>query len=418
MAGERSVRRVAVLSLHTSPLAQPGSGDAGGMNVYIAHTVRHLAEHGITAEIFTRAATEDATPMATPAEGVTVWHVPDGPHHADKHDLHERLPAFTAGVADILARIEPVDLIHSHYWLSGQAGLTLARAFNTPLVHTAHTLARVKNRTQADGEHLEPDTRIHGECALVARADRLVANTAVEASQLVELYDADPRRIATVYPGVDQRRFTPGDQTRARAELDVPADAVVPAFVGRIQPLKAPDVLVRAAAVLARRRPRLRDRLVVLIVGGPSGSGLTEPAALRKLAVELGVADLVRFLPPCTGPDLARIYRAADLLAVPSHNESFGLVALEAQACGTPVVAADVGGLPIAVADGVSGVLVAGHDPVDWAEAMARVIQPEVRARLAEGARRHAAAFSWDRTARALLATYDEAADDHRRLTR
>ncbi|MET8467925.1 glycosyltransferase, partial [Micromonospora zamorensis] len=201
----------------------------------------------------------------------------------------------------------------------------------------------------------------------------------------------------------------------ARRRLGLPAEGYVVAFVGRIQPLKAPDVLIRAVAALRERDPALADQVTVVICGGPSGSGLDRPTALIELAGTLGVTDGVRFLPPLTGDDLPALYRAADLVAVPSHNESFGLVALEAQACGTPVLAAAVGGLVTAVRDHVSGVLIDGHDPVDWARALGRLLPDRaLRAVLARGAEQHARQFSWDRTVTGLLGVYGEAIAGHR----
>lgn len=290
-----------------------------------------------------------------------------------------------------------------------------------PLVHTAHTLAKVKNAQLAAGDRPEPKARVIGEEQVVAEADRLVANTRVEARDLVERYDADPDQVAVVQPGVDLDRFrpAPGDRTAAaraaRQRLGLPVNGYVVAFVGRIQPLKAPDVLIRAVAALRERDPALADQVTVAICGGPSGSGLDRPTALIELAATLGVTDRVRFLPPRTGDDLPALYRAADLVAVPSHNESFGLVALEAQACGTPVLAAAVGGLVTAVRDQVSGVLIDGHDPVDWALALARLLPDQARrAALARGAEQHARNFSWDRTVAGLLAVYGEATAAHR----
>jgi len=303
--------------------------------------------------------------------------------------------------------------VHSHYWLSGQVGWLARDRWGVPLVHSAHTLARVKNAALAAGDTPEPMVRVIGEDQVVAEADRLIGNTDEETRQLVELYGADPRRIVTIPPGVDLDRFRPGDRDRARAELGIAPDAVVLAFVGRIQPLKAPDVLLRAAAELLRRDPALRARLLVLVAGGPSGSGLAEPTALQQLGTQLGLGDVLRFLPPQAGPELVRVYRAADVIAVPSHNESFGLVALEAQACGTPVVASRVGGLPVAVADGRSGLLVGGHRAEPWADALAAVaLDPGRRAELGAAAVAHARGFSWDRTTDALLATYAGAATE------
>lgn len=406
-------RRIAVLSVHTSPLEQPGTKDAGGMNVYISQTAVEMARRGVSVEVFTRATSSDQPPAVELAPGVLVRHIPAGPFEPlERGELPSQLCAFTSGVLRTEAFQEPgyYDLIHSHYWLSGQVGWLARDRWGVPLVHTAHTLAKVKNAALASGDTPEPRTRVIGEEQVVAEADRLVVNTDVEADQLVRLYDAAPDAVRTVSPGVDLERFRPGSRAAARAALGVPADAVVLAFAGRIQPLKAPDVLLRATAALVRRDPGLRRRLVVLVAGGPSGSGLEQPRSLMDLAVELGIDDVTRFLPPQGGQDLVNVYRAADVVAVPSHNESFGLVALEAQACGTPVVAARVGGLPVAVDDEVSGLLVPTHDTEDWADALARVaLRPEVRAVLSRGAREHAQRFSWRRTTDTLLDIYREA---------
>jgi D-inositol-3-phosphate glycosyltransferase len=406
-------RRVCVVSVHTSPLEQPGTGDAGGMNVYIVETASRMARRGVAVEIFTRATSSDQPPVVELTPGVLVRHVAAGPLEGlGKNDLPSQLCAFTAGVLRTEARHEPgyYDVVHSHYWLSGQVGWLARDRWGVPLVHSAHTLARVKNAALAEGDAPEPKVRVIGEDQVVAEADRLVANTDEETRQLVELYGADPRRTAAIPPGVDLARFGPGDRAAARSALGLAPDAVVVAFVGRIQRLKGPDVLLRATAEMLRRDPRLRDRLVVLVAGGPSGSGLAEPTALEELATTLGISDVLRFLPPQPGDGLVTVYRAADVVAVPSHNESFGLVALEAQACGAPVVATRVGGLPVAVGDGVSGLLVDGHSPERWADALGSVaLVPERRAELAAGAVAHARAFSWDRTVDKLLATYAEA---------
>jgi len=406
----RLPRRVCVLSVHTSPLEQAGTGDAGGMNVYVVETATRMARRGVAVEIFTRATSSEQPPVAALAPGVLVRHVAAGPFEGlGKNDLPSQLCAFTAGVLRAEARHEPgyYDVVHSHYWLSGQVGWLARDRWGVPLVHSAHTLARVKNAALAEGDEPEPVVRVIGEDQVVAEADRLISNTDEEARQLIELYHADPQRTVTIPPGVDLGRFRPGSRVAARTVLGLPRDAVVLAFVGRIQPLKGPDVLLRAAAELIRRDPTMRERLVVLVAGGPSGSGLAEPTALHELAATLGIGGSVRFLPP-QGAGLVEVYRAADVVAVPSHNESFGLVALEAQACGTPVVAARVGGLPVAVADGRSGLLVPGHRAEQWADALLAALGR--RDELGEGAVAHARAFSWDRTADALLATYTGAA--------
>jgi D-inositol-3-phosphate glycosyltransferase len=413
--------RIATLSVHTSPLEQPGTGDAGGMNVYIVETSKRLARLGVQVEIFTRATSSDLPPIVEMAPGVTVRHVTAGPYEGlSKEELPSQLCAFTNGVLRAEAAHPPgyYDLIHSHYWLSGQVGWLARERWGVPHVHTAHTLAKVKNRLIAAGDRPEPKGRVIGEEQVVAESDRLIANTRFEAQDLIDGYDADPGKLTVVQPGVDLGRFRPGraeQRSAGRARFGLPARGFVVSFVGRIQPLKGPDVLIRALAALRADHPELP--VTVVICGGPSGSGLDRPSSLIELAQSLGVADAVRFLPPQTGADLAALYRSSDLVAVPSHSESFGLVALEAQACGTPVVAAAVGGLVTAVRDGISGMLVDGHHPADWARVLNGLLRaPAFRRELAEGAVAHAADFSWDRTAEGLLAVYREAVVAHREL--
>jgi D-inositol-3-phosphate glycosyltransferase len=413
-------RRIATLSVHTSPLEQPGTGDAGGMNVYIVEVSKRLARLGVQVEIFTRATRSELPPVVEMAPGVLVRHVTAGPYEGlSKEELPAQLCAFTNGVLRAEAARPPghYDLIHSHYWLSGQVGWLARERWGVPHVHTAHTLAKVKNRFIAAGDRPEPKARLIGEEQVVAESDRLVANTRFEAQDLVHHYDADPARTVVVQPGVDLDRFKPGSagpgggRPADRARLGLPVGGPIIAFVGRIQPLKAPDVLISALAAM-----KSADATLV-ICGGPSGSGLDRPTALIELANSLGVAESVVFLPPQGGDDLAALYRCADLVAVPSYNESFGLVALEAQACGTPVVAASVGGLVTAVRDGVSGVLIDGHDPDDWARVFARLLAaPGLRRQFSAAAVAHAAEFSWDRTAEGLLRVYRETVTEHRAL--
>jgi D-inositol-3-phosphate glycosyltransferase len=404
-----------MLSVHTSPLEQPGTGDAGGLNVYVLEVSKRLARRGIEVEIFTRM-TDGTSPLQSEtAPGVHVRNVIAGPFEGlGKGDLPGQLCAFAQGVMRAeAARPEGwYDLVHSHYWLSGQVGWLAADRWRVPLVHTMHTMARVKNSQLAEGDSPEPPGREIGEAQVVDAADRLVANTLGEARELIDLYDADPGKVRVVSPGVDLDLFTVGDAAAARARLGLPQDAHVLLFVGRIQPLKAPDVLLKAAADLLARRPELRQRLVVAVVGGPSGSGLGKPRALQELAHQLGIQSQVRLVPPVDRLTLAQWYRAADLVAVPSHSESFGLVAVEAQACGTPVVAAAVGGLPYAVGDG--GLLVDGHQSADWSAALGGLLDdPRRRELLSRKAVEHASQFSWERTTDRLLEVYTESRVAH-----
>jgi len=413
----RSPGRIATISLHTSPLDQPGTGDAGGLNVYVVEVSKRLAERGIEVEIFTRAVCRDTPPTVELVPGVLVRNVVAGPfEELDKNALPAQICSFTFEVLRTEAAFAPgrYDLLHAHYWLSGQVAARAAERWGVPLVQSMHTLGKVKNLALATGDCAEPAARIQGEASVVAAADRLVANTAEEGRQLIELYGADPWRVETVSPGVDLSVFSPVPPASAvsglRQRLGLPADAVVLVFAGRIQPLKGPDVALRAAAALLRSCPSLSERLVVAIVGGPSGSEVGAPGRLSALASQLGISEFVRLEPPCPQRDLADWYRAADIVLVPSHSESFGLVALEAQACGTPVVAAAVGGLRTAVRDGYSGVLVDGHDPVVWARVLRGLLaSPRKLAQLSRGALEHASGFGWAMTAERLIGLYGDA---------
>ncbi|WP_182377696.1 D-inositol-3-phosphate glycosyltransferase [Nocardioides sp. WS12] len=410
------IGRVAMISLHTSPLDQPGTGDAGGMNVYVVEVARRLAERGIEVDIFTRATRSSLAPLVTMSPGVTVHHVHAGPFEGlTKEQLPGQLCVFARDVlrAEAAHPAGHFDVVHSHYWLSGQVGALARDRWGVPLVHSMHTMAKVKNEALAEGDTPEPLEREIGEEQVVESADVLIANTDLEAKQLINLYDAEPARVEVVHPGVDTdvfRPLSPAERSAARKARNLADDALVLLFAGRIQPLKAPDVLLRAVAELLYRRPDLRSRLVVPIVGGPSGSGLERPAALANLAAELRIDDVVRFVPPVPQHELAGWYSAATLVAVPSYNESFGLVAAEAQAAGSPVVAAAVGGLTTVVSDGHSGLLVDTHEAHDWAIALERVVSDaDLRERLAAGAIMQSEKFSWDATAAQTLAVYERA---------
>jgi D-inositol-3-phosphate glycosyltransferase len=408
-----AVRRVAMVSVHTSPLDQPGTGDAGGLNVYVLELSRRLAEAGIEVDIFTRATSSRTDPVVEAGDGITVRNIHAGPFEGlGKGELPGQLCTFAREVlrAEAGLPLGHYDLVHSHYWLSGQVGALARDRWGVPLVHTMHTMAKVKNGAVASGDLPEPAARIIGEEQVVEAADMLVASTDLEAEQLVGLYDADPGRVEVVHPGVDLNVFRPRDTHAAREHLSLPLDAHVVLFAGRLQPLKGPDVLLRAVADLLEHEPGLRSRLVVPIVGGPSGTGLDHPEALADLAAELAISDVVRFVPPVPPAELAVWDAAASLVAVPSYNESFGLVAAEAQAAGTPVVAAAVGGLTTVVADGVSGLLLDTHEPWAWAHAIGRVLLDDgLRATLSAGANSRSRAFSWEDTAERTLDVYGRA---------
>ena len=401
--------RIAVLMVHTSPLEQPGIGDAGGMNIYVVESAQRMAAMGVAVDIFTRRthATETETVEISP--GVRVRYFECGHGTLTK----EQLPAHIAGLSKEFLRLlkdEKYDAIHSHYWISGKVAMPAVKELGIPLVHTMHTMARVKNLNLAEGESPEPMIRVQGETQVVAAANALVANTDAEAASLVSLYDACPDIVHVVSPGVDLYTFTPGQgRSAARTIVDLPQDSLVVSFVGRIQPHKGPEVLIRATSELVKHSPLLRHRLIVNIIGGASGANTEEVDRLKELATWLAIDDVVRFAPPVPSADLAQWYRAADLVVVPSFSESFGLVALEAQACGTPVVATAVGGLRTAVADGISGVLVDGHDPKAWSSVISRLLQePQRRVLLSMGAIEHASHFGWDATARGTLDIYDQ----------
>jgi D-inositol-3-phosphate glycosyltransferase len=399
------VRRVAVLSIHSSPAAPPGGGDSGGMNVYIRSVAHELAALGVESDLYTRA-DEPGLPAVVELEpGVRLLHLRAGPQDAvPKNDLHGYLAAFLCSLAHAGDEHGPYDLIHSHYWLSGWVARVVSQRWRVPFVHTFHTLGKVKNAATAGFESPEPHWRLLGEERVTAAADRLVVPTPVEARQLVELYAAPPGRIDVVEPGVDTDRFKPGDRRRARAAAGVRAKHLL-VYAGRLQPLKGPDVAIATLAELRRHRPVLDVEL--LVVGGPSGPKATGPGALAELARAQGVGDRVRFLPPQPQDRLADILRAADLLLVPSRSESFGLIALEAQACGTPVVATRVGGLRHAVGDGTTGVLVPGREPAAWAAAVAGLLgNPRRLAAMRLAAERFSRGHGWDVTACKLLGVY------------
>ena len=395
--------------VHTSPLDQAGTGDAGGMNIYVVEAAQNMAAMGVQVDIFTRRTDTDIADVVEVSPGVRVIQLNVGPvSGVAKEQLPKLIPELSVAFTQAMSH-DHYDVIHSHYWISGKVAMPVAKELGIPLVHTMHTMARVKNLNLAEGETPEPMIRVQGETQVVAAADALVANTDAEAASLVSLYEACPDNVLVVSPGVNLKVFTPGSgRAAAREVVGLDKDAHIITFVGRIQPHKGPEVLIRAIAEMVSHSPHLRQKLITNIIGGASGANQSEVERLKELTTWLGIDDVVRFAPPVPREDLPQWYRASDLVCVPSYSESFGLVALEAQACGTPVVATAVGGLRTAVADGISGVLVDGHDPRAWSSVLARLLQePQRRVLLSMGAVEHASHFGWDATSRGTLDIYD-----------
>jgi len=403
--------KIATLMVHTSPLDQAGVGDAGGMNVYVVETAKKMAQAGVSVDIFTRANKPNLPETVEIAEGVNVKHLVAGPFEGlSKEELPSQLGALTSAFMNHQKQLPSnyYSLLHSHYWISGQLGWMVSEATSIPLIHTMHTTAKVKNLNLAAGEKPEPHTRAIGEEQVVQAATGLIANTDAEAASLVSLYDACPDRVFVVAPGVDLQTFSPGDgKAAARNRLNIAPDAIMLTFVGRVQPHKGPDVLLKAAAEMVMHTPHLRAKLAVVIIGGASGS-INELEKIKALAKFLKIEDVTHFIEPASREVLPDWYRASDLVCVPSYSESFGLVALEAQACGTPVVATAIGGLRTAVSDGISGSLVDGHDPKAWSAVISRLImEPQRRLLLGMNAVEHASHFGWEGTARKTLDVYD-----------
>lgn len=399
--------RVAVISLHTSPLDPPGTGDSGGMNVHIRETATRLARRGVAVDVFTRCAGRGVPEIEELAPGARVIQVQAGPcAPVGKERLPTLVPLFARSFLD--GDLPPYDLVHAHYWLSGDAAMAAARTWGVPLVASFHTLARVKNANPAPEDRDEPEVRIRGEEALIRAADRLNAPTPHEAAHLSGLYGAPREALRVVTPGVDIRRFHPRSKRESKMAWGL-AGRRVALFVGRLQPHKSPDVAIRAVAEAVRADPGATRDLELVLAGGASTAAAWEPAHLRNLARREGIADRVRLVDSVLHEELPCLYAAADVLLVPSRSESFGLAALEAQASGTPVVASDAGGLRFVVADGRTGFVVEGHDPRAYADRLLRLLRaPELARRMGVAAAARAADLPWDRTVDQLLAVYGE----------
>ena len=391
------MKRVAILSMHTSPLAQPGVGDGGGMNVYVRELVSALAHAGLDCTTYTRAWHPDLPRVVNVEPNHRVVHVPAGDFDLPKGELLSVVDAFADGVRDDIVANGGTDVLHANYWLSGIAGHRLKHELDLPLVMTFHTFARVK----AQGGDPESSVREDGESSIIGCTDAICVSCTEEERQFRDLYGNPPGTIEIVAPGVEHAFFAPGDKRGARHALRIPFEVPVMLFVGRIQPLKGLDVAVRALAQLDDTATRL------IVVGGASGDeGDVEVQRINGLIDELGVRDRVQFVAPQAHHLLSTFYRAADVVIVPSRSESFGLVALEAAACGIPVVASGVGGLITIIDDGVTGHLVADRDPAMFAHHVNRLVANPIAAadmgrRAAEKARNYTWSFAAARLRRA-----------------
>jgi D-inositol-3-phosphate glycosyltransferase len=392
--------------MHTCPLAPLGGWETGGMNVYVRELGRALAARGVTVDIFTRRQASDVADVVEYAPGARVIHIDAGPHrHVDKYDILDYLPDFACGIQRFRALTGATyDLIHSHYWLSGRLGLLFADRWGVPMVSTFHTLAQLKNRVAESAAEREQAVRYEIERRTMAASDRIVALTAVDRQQMLRHY-GDQAPIVVIPGGVDLERFSPQPKLAARAALGLNAKQKVILFVGRIQRLKGLEVLVRAFARLNELDARL------LIVGGRPGNSheSREITRLQHLSAKLGVAERTHFVGAVAHEQLPTYYSAADASVMPSSYESFGLVAVESLACGTPVVATRVGGLTSIVHDGETGMLVPWRDAELFAERLRRILQDqELHDRLAARARESVLEYGWDRIADEHLALYAE----------
>ena len=406
--------RIAMLSVHTCPLATLGGKETGGMNVYVRDLSRELARRGHHVDVYTRSQDSSRPSISNGlGQGVRVIHLPAGPEHPyGKHLVYDHLPEFVDGV---LAQAETdgfrYDVLHSHYWLSGVVARELRRRWGMPIVHMFHTLGRMKNAVAQRPEEQETARRIAVETEIARFADALVAATPTEEEQLVRLYSADPASIRVISPGVDTERFHPIPAPNAKERIGLCTDCCIILFVGRIEPLKGIDNLLRAIAQIVDRRPELREGLRVPIIGGDPDRIREddEMVRLQELREELGIGDVITFLGAKDQDLLQYYYSAAEMVVMPSDYESFGMVALEAMACGTPVIASDVGGLAFLVRHGRTGYRVPARDPAALAAKITRLLtNTGLRRRIGQRAACWAESYAWSHIADRVEALYAE----------
>jgi D-inositol-3-phosphate glycosyltransferase len=406
--------RVAMISYHTCPLATLGGKDTGGMNVYVRDLTRELGRRGIGVDVFTRSQDEHVPHVLHDLGfGNRIVHVPAGPESPMAKDrLAEYLPGFVDYiVAFAQAKRERYDLIHSHYWLSGLASLDLRAVWGAPMIQMFHTLAAMKNRVARSPDEGATDFRLETESHLLRQSDRIVAATQAELAQFQWLYHVDISRVVVIPPGVDVARFYPIPADEAREFIGVQADARMVLFVGRIEPLKGIDTLMEAVALLKKEGVPRRGPLCLAVIGGDSEDngepGSDEMARLHELRERLGIEDMVTFLGKRDQDTLQYYYSAAEVVVVPSHYESFGLVALEAMACGTPVVASETGGLVFLVRDGETGFHVPAGDPAALADRLGQLLEDELlRQRLGKQASEYAKRYAWPLVADQIVDLY------------
>lgn len=407
LAGLRPVRRVAMIAVHSNPLAEPGAGDSGGMTVYIRQIAQSLSGRDVEVDIYTRRDASGLPDVAELQPGVRVIQIEAGDPGISKEEIPAHLPEFTQNLLRTLERMDRYDLIHSHYWLSGRVASRVSRRLQIPFVHTFHSLARAKNDTSADEATREPELRLAGEDRVIREADAIVASTCEERRWLVNLYAAHPDRVHVIPPGVDHDLFSPGDQAKARRQLGLNAERVL-LFVGRLQPLKAANIAICAVSHLIRSGRLSTDETKLLVVGGPSGlTGDYELERLKRLTHDVGLEGVIEFVPARPHQELIRYYRASDVCLVPSLTETFGLVALEAQACGVPVVASEVGGLNSVVRHGETGFLVEPNSIEEFADRSWQILSdPQLKNVLASCGASLSHDFSWSRSAGELYELY------------